>query len=379
MQYCGVRLFKAENLPHNFKVQMINIYEVPNLIEDLKQLPRYFDPRDTLGGVNNRHIPRLEQKFATRTSKSAIAVNHCTNGLYLALSKYSPTTVVVPSIVFFGVIGSITQAGHKVFFAPVDTTGNMDVSQIDFSKLPDDVIIMNVHMNSRVVDLRNTDKIVIEDAASSYGTCYFDGVDLVAGTPHDAVISFSYGKPLTAGEGGMIFTKDNERYYRTKRYCGLDELQGDYGIGTFDVHNSNMKFPFTAMGAALVTLQLKNFNRRLEYRRHFAANLDNITKDFNQVQSYQLGNCLTYMMRFDSEENRNLAKDFLADNGVQSYFNHPPAHLFSGFKDYAKHENVDDSCHDYYSRVLHVACRELPPEEDEIFIDAMSKVSSILK
>lgn len=358
---------------------MINIYEIPDLVDNLKLMHRFFDPRDTLGGVNNRHIPKLEQKFASDTSKHAIAVNHCTNGLYLALARFSPTVVVVPSIVFFGVIGSITQAGHRVYFAPVDHTGNLDISQIDFTALPADTIVMNVHMNSRVVDLRGLERTVIEDAASAYGTCYEDSTDLITGTPHDAVISFSYGKPLTAGEGGMIFTNDNERYYRTKRYCGLDELEGAYGLSTFDVHQSNMKFPFTALGAALVTLQLKKFNQRLEYRRHFAANLDNITKDFNQVQSYQLGNCLTYMMRFDSEENRNLAKDFLADNGVQSYFNHPPAHLFTGFKDYAKHENVDDSCHDYYSRVLHVACRELPPEEDEVFIKAMTKVSSVLK
>lgn len=357
---------------------MITIYEIPDLVDNLKQLPRYFDPRDTLGGVNNRHIPRLEQKFASQANKSAIAVNHCTNGLYLALSKYAPTVVVVPSIVFFGVIGSITEAGHTVYFAPVDITGNMDITQINFNQLPDDVIVMNVHMNSRVVDLRSLDRTVIEDAASAFGSCYTDGTDLIAGSPHDSVISFSYGKPLTAGEGGMIFTNSNEQFYRTKRYCGLDELKGDYGIGTFDVHASNMKFPFNALGAALVTLQLKTFNDRLDYRRKFALELDELTKGFNQVQSYQHGNCLTYMMRFDTGSNRNAAKQFLEVNNVQSYFNHPPAHTFSGFKDYQKHPAVNKTCNDYYSRVLHVACREMSEDDKLHFTSVVSRISTVL-
>lgn len=353
---------------------MINIYEIPDLVDNLKLLPRFFDPKDTLGGVNNRHIPKLENKFESLTGKHAIAVNHCTNGLYLALAKYPPTTVVIPSIVFFGVVGSITQAGHKVYFAPVDHTGNLDINQIDFSKLPDDAIIMNVHMNSRVVDLRGSDRTVIEDAASAYGTCYSDGTDLVTGTPHDAVISFSYGKPLTAGEGGMIFTNDNERYYRTRRYCGLDEMKGDYGVGTFNVHESNMKFPFNAMGAALVTLQLKKFEKTLRARRLNALLLDELTDSFNHVKSYQQGNCLTYMMRFNNQANRDSAKQFLEDHGVQSYLNHPPAHRFSGFANYERHENTESSCNDYYSKVLHIACREMEPDVQEEFLKVVERI-----
>jgi dTDP-4-amino-4,6-dideoxygalactose transaminase len=353
---------------------MINIYEIPDLIDNLKLLPRFFDPTDTLGGVNNRHIPKLEGKFENLTGKPSIAVNHCTNGIYLALAKYFPTTVVVPSIVFFGVVGSIVQAGHKVYFAPVDHTGNLDIDQINFNSMPDDVIVMNVHMNSRVVDLRLSDKIVIEDAASAYGTCYADGTDLVSGTPHDAVISFSYGKPLTAGEGGMIFTNNNERYYRTRRYCGLDEMKGDYGVGTFDVHESNMKFPFNAMGAALVTLQLKKFEKTLRARRSSALLLDELTSSFNQVKSYQLGNCLTYMMRFDSQSNRDCAKQYLQDNNVQSYLNHPPAHRFSGFKDFTKHNNTEASSNDYYSKVLHIACRQMAPADSEDFFRVIEKL-----
>jgi dTDP-4-amino-4,6-dideoxygalactose transaminase len=285
----------------------------------------------------------------------------------------------VPSIVFFGVIGAITQAGHTVYFAPVDVTGNLDISQIDFSALPDDVIIMNVHMNSRVVDLRSINNVVIEDAASAYGSCYLDGTDLIAGTPHDAVISFSYGKPLTAGEGGMIFTSANERFYRTKRYCGLDEMQGDYGVGTFNVHESNMKFPFNAMGAALVGLQLKKFRKTLEIRQETARLLDDLTDSFNQIKSYQLGNCLTYMMRFDSQENRDSAKAFLEANNIQSYLNHPPAHRFSGFVNYQRHKNTESSCNEYYSKVLHIACRDMDAESREHFLNIVTRIPEVLE
>lgn len=358
---------------------MITIYNIPELEKDLQQLPKFFNEHDTLGGVNNRHIPKLEEKFSKLTNKRVIAVNHCTNGLYLALSKYSPTTVVISPVVFFGVIGAIVQAGHTPYYAPVDITGNIDIDQVDFTCLPSDCIIMNVHMNSRAVDLRHMDRVVIEDAASAFGTCYKDGSDIISSTPHDAVISFSYGKPLTAGEGGMIFTRDNEQFYRTKRYCGLDELKGDYGLGTFDVKDSNIKFPFNALGATLITLQLKRFNQLLITRRNITRELDNITQPFNRISSYQQGNCLTYMMRFDSRRNRDAASKFLTENNIQSYLNHRPVHLFTGLSHYTKHDNVIDSCNDYYSKVLHIACRELSPEIHDEFIRTVSNITDILQ
>ena len=167
-----------------------------------------------LGGVKSRHVIKLEEKFS-RDEKKAIAVNHCTTGLKLALERYKSTTVVVPVIIFFGVIGAIIEAGHDYILAPVDEVGNIDKNVL--KDLPAHYIVMNVHLNSRVSDLREFAHLnIIDDAASAFGGKFSDGKDLIFDTPYDAVISFSYGKPLTAGEGGIIFSKDNVEYYKSK-------------------------------------------------------------------------------------------------------------------------------------------------------------------
>ncbi len=333
---------------------MINIYSVPHLKSNLTQLHKLFTDTDMLGGVKSRHVLKLEEKLS-RPEKKAIAVNHCTTGLKLILERYSPTTVVVPSVIFFGVIGAVIEAGHDYVLAPVDLDGNLD--QRVLKDLPPEFIVMNVHMNSRVSDLRNFSHLnIIDDAASAYGGKFADGSDLIYDTPFDAAISFSYGKTLTAGEGGVIFSKDNEEYYKSRRYCGIKNLKGVYGISDFEIDEVATKAPFNAMGAALISLQLEKFQTDMEIRKKNSLNFDQITK-FNQTSTCMNGVSLTYFMKFETQPQRDKAREYLGENGIQSYLNHKPVFLYNAFRDCKMLEGTKESSMDYFNKALHIACR----------------------
>lgn len=323
---------------------MINIYSVPHLKPNLSLLHKFFNEADMLGGVRSRHVIKLEEKFSN-DKKTAVAVNHCTSGLKIALTRYQPTTVVIPAVIFFGVVGAVLEAGHKYILAPVDETGNILKSVL--KDIPENFIVMNVHMNSRVSDLREFSHLnIIDDAASAFGGKFADGKDLIYDVPYDSVISFSYGKPLTAGEGGVVFTKDNTEFYREKRYCGITNLTGTYGISDYEINEVTTKAPFNALGAALVSLQLEKFHEDTEKRKALSLELDKIA-GFNQIKSDTNGVCLTYCMRFESKAKREVARDYFNNNGIQCYLNHKPLYMYNAFKEAPMMAGVRESADDY--------------------------------
>ncbi|AUN99864.1 hypothetical protein DOM21_01440 [Bacteriovorax stolpii] len=355
---------------------MINIYSVPHLKTNLSHLHKYFNEADMLGGVKSRHVMKLEEKFS-KGGKQAVAVNHCTSGLKIALSKYKPTTVVVPVVVFFGVIGAILEAGHDYILAPVDQYGNIDKSVL--KNIPDNYIVMNVHMNSRVSDLRDFSHLtIIDDAASAFGGKFKDGKDLIYDAPYDSVISFSYGKPLTAGEGGIVFTTNNTEFYKEKRYCGITNLTGTYGISDYEINEITTKAPFNALGAALVSLQLEKFNEDTEKRKALSLEFDKLAA-FNQIKSDLNGVCLTYFMRFATNAQREAAKEYFNNNGIQCYLNHKPLYMYNAFKDAKMMEGTRESAEDYFSKALHITSRsDLKVEEIEHIKAHLSSLSRII-
>lgn len=355
---------------------MINIYSVPHLKNNLSLLHKFFNEEDMLGGVKSRHVSKLEEKFSEGTKK-AIAVNHCTSGLKLALSRYEPTTVVVPAVIFFGVVGAILEAGHKYILAPVDQVGNIDKNAL--RDIPAHYIVMNVHMNSRVSDLRNFSHLqIIDDAASAFGGKFSDGKDLIYDVPYDSVISFSYGKPLTAGEGGVIFTNDNAEFYKMKRYCGITNLTGTYGISDYEINDVSTKAPFNALGAALVSLQLEKFHEDTEKRKKLSLEFDSLI-NFSEIKSDQAGVCLTYAMRFFSKEKRDKARDYFNTNGIQCYLNHRPLYMYNAFKEALMMEGVKESSDDYFDKILHISCRsDLKETEIEHIKNHLSNLNRII-
>lgn len=359
----------------------IQLYSLGEIKDELANLPRLFERLDTLGGINNRHIPALENKLSSFVGRPAVAVNSCTNGLYLALKalKLDNDPVLVPPVTFFGVGSAIVKAGGVPVYTDTDQAGLMDTSNIEqlvnqkfFGKKPKAVV--PCHINSRWVDVTAIpDGIaVIEDAAPSLGTQTSDGKCIVRSTKNTSIISFSYGKPLTAGEGGMIFTsEDDVRVIKGMRYCGLDNMDGLYGYGVFSVTQPELKFPFHALGAMLVTQKLKTFNAQLERRRQIAEYFRSHDR-INEVPLYVNGNQLTYMI---ISSKRDVYKRAFDDAGIKNYFNHRPMMSFDAFKTFPRAMEASISANRYFDSVLHIPCRhDLTDIEVERIADTLKSL-----
>jgi dTDP-4-amino-4,6-dideoxygalactose transaminase len=319
---------------------------------------RMFESSDTLGGINSRHIKSLEDKFTVRTKRQSVFVNSCTNGIYLTLTQLNVKGrfVIMPTITFFGIASAIIKAGGIPLYSRVDRHGLMDMNSVQelIGKF-DVAAIIPSHINNRYVDIPSLDIPVIEDAAPAYGMTRLDGSCVVADTKNTSVISFSYGKPLTAGEGGMIFTdNDDHNWLKGQRYCGLNNVDGQYGYGSFNVTEPELKLSHTAINAALVMNKLRSFEQNLERNKNIAKYYHSQLGSLHDTEFYENGNHQTYVIMSDYRQevmNRLLEKD------IKSYVSHRPVYRNDAFSEFNGADRYKASSEMYFSRILHIPCR----------------------
>lgn len=353
----------------------IQIYSIGDVKKDLLNVSRMFESSDTLGGINSRHINSVEQKFQTKTNRKSIFVSSCTNGIYLALKNINLAGryVVMPTITFFGIASAILKAGGIPLYSRVDKYGLMDLdSVLELSEKYDIGAIIPSHINNRYVDVSKLkDFTVIEDAAPAYGIKRTDGSCVISDTTNISVISFSYGKPLTAGEGGMIFTDENDNWYRGQRYCGLENVDGQYGYGSFNVTEPELKLSNTAISAALVMNKFRSLESNIDKARHIANYYDRTFGSMHENDLYKNGNHQTYVIM--SERKHQITKE-LESVGVKSYSSHRPVFrndAFSKFEGAVRYKGTSDI---YFDKVLHIPCRyDLSDSEVNLIAETVKK------
>lgn len=353
----------------------IQIYSIGDVKKDFLNIGRMFESSDTLGGINSRHINSLEQKFQARTNRKSVFVNSCTNGIYLALKNLNLAGryVVMPPITFFGIAGAILKAGGIPLYSRVDRYGLMDVdSVLELSEKYSIGAVIPSHINNRYVDVSKLkDFTVIEDAAPAYGIKRTDDTCVISDTPNTSVISFSYGKPLTAGEGGMIFTNDNDNWYRGQRYCGLENLDGQYGYGSFNVTEYDLKFANTAISAALVINKLRSLENNIQKAKNIAIYYDREFGGLNDIQLYLNGNHQTYVLM---SENKPLIMKKLLENDIKCYSSHRPVFYNDSFSEFAGAYKYKGTAESYFYNVLHIPCRyDLTDSEVNLISETIKK------
>jgi len=347
---------------------MIEIYSIGDIKSDLLKTSRFFNSSDTLGGINSRHIKSVEEKFQRITLRPATFVSSCTNGIYLALKSLNLNggSVIIPPITFFGLASAIIKAGGIPMYSRVDSNGLMDVGSVD--ELCDKFKVIAVipsHINNRWVDVTKIQNVtVIEDAAPAFGMKTDNGDCVISSTKNTSVISFSYGKPLTTGEGGMVFGDDSV-WMRGQRYCGLSNLDGRYGYGTFNVEDPELKLSNTGLNAALIMTKMRRFDEGLVRSRQIA---DYFNVSFGSLQDSVLnqnGNNQTFVIL--SERKNKLMRD-LADEGIMSYSSHRPLYKNQAFSLFTGAKRFVQTSEEYFSKVLHIPCRADLTDQEVVFI-----------
>jgi len=160
---------------------------------------------------------KLKARYAHATSSGTAALIASLH----ALGVEPGDEVITQSHTFIATVEAILAVGALPVIANIDKTLNMDPKSFKDLITEKTKVVIPVHMLGCAADLftiesiaRRHDIKILEDNAQSFGGTlggYF------LGTYGDiGITSFDIGKTITTGEGGMIFTNDEELYKKAR-------------------------------------------------------------------------------------------------------------------------------------------------------------------
>lgn len=171
-------------------------------------------------------VQEFEQYLAEFVgSKHAIAVDNCTNALFLCCHYLKVSNVAIPAKTYVSVPSAIIHAGGKVQFEQVEWVGGYQLKPYP------------------IYDL------ACQLSKSMYQPGTFQ------------CVSFSANKPLRIGKGGMIFTDDDDanKWFRLARYEGRNEkplLEDDFVMLGWNMYMT----PEQAARGMVLSTYLKDIN-----------------------------------------------------------------------------------------------------------------------
>lgn len=231
-------------------------------------------------------VLEFEEAFAKYIGvKHAIAVNSGTAALHVSLMAcgVSNTDGVVTTPFTFAATGNAIRAldGLPQFIDIQEDTYNIDPELIQKHIWPDTKAILPVHLYGnpcdieRIMDIANVlGMYVIEDACQAHGA-EVNGKKV--GSFGIGCFSFYPTKNMTAGEGGMITTNDDE----IARKCRILRNQGQKERYVYEMVGLNYRM--TNIAAAIGLVQLKYLDEWNNIRIRNAELLNEGLKDVEGI------------------------------------------------------------------------------------------------
>lgn len=237
------------------------------------------------------HVRRFEQEFAQfQGAKFGVS---CTNGTTAiemglrALGVVSGDEVIVPPYSFIATATAVITVGAIPVFADIDpTTLCLDPDDAAKKITSRTRAIIPVHVAGRFADMKRInalaakhDLAVLEDAAHAWGS-QWQGRG--AGTLGQCgTFSFQVSKNITAGEGGILVTNDENiaDLCRSFSHCGRTK-----GSAWYDHDNLGSNLRITEFQAAVLLAQLSRLSEQVARRERNAALLDEALGDVPGVQ-----------------------------------------------------------------------------------------------
>lgn len=176
-------------------------------------------------------VTRLEKKFAEKYHvKHAVAMVNGTATLHMALEAAGigpGDEVICPPLTMSSTSIAVLHANAVPIFADVDIDTFLvtaeNIEKVITKKTKAIITVSLYGLSPQMREILNIAEkyqlIVIEDNAECYGA-YQDN-RLVGTFGHMASYSFQSSKHLTAGEGGIVITDDDELADKLRRYSGL--------------------------------------------------------------------------------------------------------------------------------------------------------------
>jgi dTDP-4-amino-4,6-dideoxygalactose transaminase len=307
----------------------------------------------------------FERAFAAyQQGKHGIAVTNGTHALEVVLSALGigfGDEVILPDFTFVATGSAVLSTGAIPVFVDVqDGTYCIDPDQVEASITDHTKAIIAVHMGGHPADLDRLGAIsekynlpLIEDSAHAHGTEWKNrkiGTFGIAGT-----FSFQASKLMTAGEGGMIITNDEEfeRKARSVHDCG--RLPGKW---FYDHYNY---------------VQLKRLEAQGVKRFAHARLLDRMLGKIEGIAPQRLDERCThnghyaYIFHYDRGAFSGLPRErfieALKAEGIPEQASYPPLHSLDLFKNGAYRERFFPGDHKSEERMNEVLQRAFPVTE----------------
>jgi dTDP-4-amino-4,6-dideoxygalactose transaminase len=229
------------------------------------------------GGFPSPNVRASEfaEEFASyHTARYGICTSNGTTALEVALKAAGVKPgdeVIVPPLTFMATAAAALYIGAVPVFADITPdTWCLDPDEIEKAITRKTRAVVPVHLGSRMADMdlimeiaRSHGLKVIEDCAHMHGG-FWRGKG--AGSIGDlGCFSFQSSKLMTAGEGGIILTSDEELEDRSQSYVNCGRIRpGDRYVGPQEALGWNYRM--TELQAAVLLVQFERLKEQVAAR-----------------------------------------------------------------------------------------------------------------
>ena len=292
-------------------------------------------------GVGSDAVKNFEEKFAKfHDAKYAISTSSGTTALWVALKAAGVKAgdeVILPPYTFIATGSSILMANAIPVFVDVDPdTFNMDPSKIEAAITEKTKVIMPVHIAGNPADMDAIMKIakkhnikVIEDAAQAHGA-EWDGKK-VGALGNAGIFSFQTSKNMSAGEGGIIISNDDNLMAACFSYANCGRVRdGEW----YEHQHLGGNFRLNSMAASMLLTQLETLENDMILRDNNRKILDDaisqidglsITKMY--LKTTRSANHL-YLLRYNKDKFNGIPREkffkAMQAEGVYTYGGYVP-------------------------------------------------------
>ena len=341
-------------------------------------------------GPRTEELERAFAEFAG--ARHCLAVSSCTAGLHLAVwgAGLGPgDEAIVPSITFVASANAVAYTGARPAFAEIAAVDrpwlSVESAERAISSRTKAIVAVSYGGHPGEIDgLRElaADRglALIEDAAHGSGSWLGDrhlGTFGRAGA-----ISFSAGKNLGVGEGGVLLTDDEElaERARLRRWHGITKSIWDRHRGrteSYEVAGLGFNYRLDEPRAALAISRL----RRLEDDNARRAEIASVYRDqFGELagifplaappESARVSNSM-FAVVLDEGIDRDGFRGALADQGVQTSVHFSPVHRFELYAESGAQLPISDA---FAARTVSLPMfPEMEKAQQELAIDAVRK------
>lgn len=277
------------------------------------------------GAVDGHRVKEFEKRFAAfQEAEYGVCVVNGTVALEVALRAAGVEPgdeVIVPAYTFIATATSCLAVGARPVFADVDP----ETMQIDpndaLSKVTEKTrAIIPVHLGGHPVDMDAIGRLaqkqglfVIEDAAQAHGAVWRER--RVGAIGHLGAFSFQSSKNMTAGEGGIVLTNDEQLADAAWSIHNVGRVrQGQW----YQHERIGWNLRMTEFQAAVLLCQLERMEELIRLREANAAALSRLLEQLPGVRplgrdpQVKTHAWHLYLFRYDREAFAGLSKqDFV--------------------------------------------------------------------